>query len=81
MKLNHAPQAGLRRRPPDRRRESLAFWAGIAILIAFEMVLMAKSWSPASAALIFGYDADRDRAELGQTSTSQAAQPLPDPAN
>ena len=46
MKLNYAPQAGLRRRPPDRRRETLAFWAGIAILILFELVLMAKSWSP-----------------------------------
>jgi hypothetical protein len=72
MKLNYAPQAGLRRRPPEQRRQSVAFWAGIAILAAFELVLMAKSWSPSSAALIFGYDADRDRSELGQAAAPQA---------
>lgn len=66
MKLNYAPQAGLRKRPPEQRRQTMAFWLGIAILVAFELVLMAKSWSPDSAARIFGYDADRDRGELGQ---------------
>ncbi len=54
MKLNYAPQAGLRRRKPDRRRELAAFWAGIAIMVAFELVLMAKQWSPANPATIFG---------------------------
>jgi hypothetical protein len=44
MKLNYAPQVGLRRRRPDRRRERLAFWAGIAIVVAFELILMAKTW-------------------------------------
>jgi hypothetical protein len=48
MKLNYAPQAGLRRRRPDHARERLAFWAGIAIVVAFELVLMAKSWPPQS---------------------------------
>ena len=66
MKLNHAPQAGLRRSPPDRRRETMAFWGGILILALFEVVLMAKSWSPDSVASIFSYDGDRERAELGQ---------------
>jgi hypothetical protein len=47
MKLNYAPQAGLRRRRPDHHRERLAFWAGIAIVALFELVLMAKTW-PAS---------------------------------
>jgi hypothetical protein len=44
MKLNYAPQAGLRRRRPDHHRERLAFWAGIAIVALFELVLMAKTW-------------------------------------
>ena len=44
MKLNYAPQAGLRRRKPDHRRDRVAFWAGIAIVAAFELILMAKSW-------------------------------------
>ena len=39
MKLNHAPQAGLRRSPPDRRRETMAFWGGILILALFEVRL------------------------------------------
>jgi hypothetical protein len=43
MKLNYAPQAGLRRRRPDHHRERLAFWAGIAIVVLFELVLMAKT--------------------------------------
>lgn len=75
MKLNYAPQAGLRRRRPSPGRERVAFWAGIAILAAFELILMAKSWSPASGALIFGYDADRDRSELGQPAAA-----APDPS-
>jgi len=79
MKLNYAPQAGLRRRPPDHRPQRKAFWAGIAILVVFELVLMAKSWSPASAALIFGYDADQDRAQEVQAVAEPAA--APDPGN
>ena len=79
MKLNYAPQAGLRRRPPDHRPQKMAFWGGIAILIAFEVVLMAKSWSPASAALIFGYDADQDRSQEVQAAAEPAA--APDPGN
>ena len=81
MKLNYAPQAGLRRRKPEQRRQSLAFWGGIAILVAFELVLMAKSWSPGSAALIFGYDADQDRAqEIVATAVADPA-PTADPGN
>jgi hypothetical protein len=45
MKLNYAPQAGLRRRRPDRGRERAAFWGGVAIVAAFEVILMAKNWS------------------------------------
>ena len=81
MKLNYAPQAGLRRRPPDRRPERKAFWAGIAILIAFEVVLMAKSWSPASTALIFGYDADQDRTQEVVATAVPDPAPAADPAN
>ena len=44
MKLNYAPQVGLRRRRPDHRRERLAFWGGVAIVVAFELILMAKTW-------------------------------------
>jgi hypothetical protein len=40
----------------------MAFWAGIAILCAFELVLMAKSWSPESAARIFDFHADQAQA-------------------
>jgi hypothetical protein len=79
MKLNYAPQAGLRRRPPDHRPQRMAFWGGIAILVAFEVILMAKSWSPASAALIFGYNADQDRSEEIQAVAEPA--PTPDPGN
>jgi hypothetical protein len=71
MKLNYAPQTGLRRRKPDRRRETLAFWAGVLIIVAFELVLMSKSWSPATSDLIFGF----------RESAAAAAAPLPDPAN
>jgi hypothetical protein len=73
MKLNYAPQAGLRRRKPDQPREKLAFWGGILILVAFELVLMSKSWSPASTAHIFGYDADRDQAEEAQLTAAATA--------
>jgi hypothetical protein len=62
MKLNYAPQAGLRRRKPGQHRDTMAFWAGIAILCAFELVLMAKSWSPDSAARIFDFHADQAQA-------------------
>ena len=60
MKLNYAPQAGLRRRKPDQRRDRAAFWAGVAIVAAFELILRAKTgpgladmrwpWSNASGA-------------------------------
>lgn len=65
MKLNYAPQAGLRRRKPEPRRETMAFWAGIAILCAFELVLMAKSWSPDSAARIFAFHAEAADLDAG----------------
>ena len=78
MKLNYAPQAGLRRRKPDQHRETLAFWAGIAILCAFELVLMSKSWSPDSAAHIFDFHADQ---ALAEDAALTQAQPSPDPAN
>jgi hypothetical protein len=71
MKLNYAPQAGLRRRKPDRRRETLAFWAGVLIMIAFELVLMSKSWSPATTERIFAF----------QQGAATDPAPLPDPAN
>jgi len=62
MKLNYAPQEGLRRRKPDQHRETMAFWAGIVILCLFELVLMSKSWSPATAAHIFDFHADQAQA-------------------
>ena len=64
MKLDYAPQAGLRRRKPDHRREVMAFWLGIAILIAFEMVLMAKNWSPESTQSIFSFHAEQAADDL-----------------
>jgi hypothetical protein len=70
MKLNYAPQAGLRRRKPGQPNETMAFWAGIAILCAFELVLMAKSWSPATAARIFDF-----HAEQAQPADADQAQP------
>jgi len=70
MKLNYAPQAGLRRRKPGQPNETMAFWAGIAILCAFELVLMAKSWSPATAARIFDF-----HAEQAQAADADQAQP------
>ena len=73
MKLNYAPQAGLRRRKPDQPREKLAFWGGILIIALFEIVLMSKSWSPATASSIFGYDADRDQAEEVQAASAPGA--------
>ena len=71
MKLNHAPQAGLRRKKPGQPNEAAAFWAGIAILVAFVLVLMSKSWSPETAAHIFDFHAeqaqgaDGDQGEAG----------------
>ena len=62
MKLNYAPQEGLRRRKPGQHRETMAFWAGILILCAFELVLMAKSWSPETGARIFDFHADQAQA-------------------
>ncbi len=44
MKLNYAPQVGLRRRKPDHHRQRWAFWGGVALTIAFEIILMAKTW-------------------------------------
>ena len=76
MKLNYAPQAGLRRRKPDQHRETLAFWGGILIICAFELVLMSKSWSPATTAHIFDFHADQ--AEAQDAAQAQAS---PDPAN
>ena len=73
MKLNYAPQAGLRRSPPDRRRERMAFWGGILILVLFEIVLMAKSWSPDSVGSIFSYNGDRERAALDQPAAAYEA--------
>ena len=73
MKLNYAPQAGLRRRRPDHRREAAAFWAGILIMLAFEAVLMAKSWSPMSSQSIvafFDHDAADDNAQLAGEDAS-----------
>ena len=71
MKLNYAPQAGLIRRKPERRRERAAFWAGLLIMAAFELVLMSKNWSPASTERIFAFQ---------ETAAADAA-PLPDAAN
>jgi hypothetical protein len=65
MKLNYAPQAGLRRLRADHRREAIAFWAGILIVVAFEGVLMAKSWSPMSTESIFAFSPDRQDADAG----------------
>ena len=72
MKLNYAPQTGLRRRKPGQPNEKMAFWAGILILCLFELVLMSKSWSPETAAHIFDFQADQAQA----ADTNQ-----PDPAN
>jgi hypothetical protein len=77
MKLNYAPQADLRRRRPDQRRELMAFCAGLLILAAFELVLMSKSWSPATTARIF--DCQPDRADAAQVVNDPA--PLPDSPN
>ena len=76
MKLNHAPQAGLRRRRPDHRREIAAFWAGIAIMAAFELVLMAKQWSPSNPETVFGLWGRADQA-AGLDAPADAAAPSP----
>jgi hypothetical protein len=64
MKLNYAPQAGLRRRRPDHARERWAFWAGIGIVVAFELVLMSKSWSLLQAPLDGQVGAGADSSSL-----------------
>jgi hypothetical protein len=64
----------LRRRRPEQRREMVAFWAGLLVLAAFELVLMSKNWSPASTARIFDFQPDRAEAAADTT-------PLPDPSN
>jgi hypothetical protein len=60
MKHPCPPQTGLRRRPARRRNERAAFWAGIAIVVAFEAMLMAKfappGWSVSDP--VAGSDAD-----------------------
>ena len=65
MKLNYAPQTGLRRRKPDNRREVIAFWAGILIVVAFEGVLMAKNWSPMSTESIFAFNSNQSPDDSG----------------
>jgi hypothetical protein len=50
MKLNYTPQVGLRRRKPDQHRQRYAFWGGIVITVLFELVLMAKGWTPGAIA-------------------------------
>ena len=72
MKLNYAPQAGLRRRKPDQHRDAMAFWAGIAILCLFELVLMSKSWSPATGAHIFDFRADQVQAADGVQASPES---------
>jgi len=75
MKLNYTPQVGLRRRKPDHRRERLAFWAGIAIVAAFELILMAKGWSPPEA-----FQADEGEASAPRDAADSVvgqASPLP----
>jgi hypothetical protein len=63
MKLNTAPQTGLRRRKPGQPNEKMAFWGGILILCLFELVLMSKSWSSETTAHIFDFHADQAQAE------------------
>jgi hypothetical protein len=65
MKLNHAPQAGLRRKKPGQPDQKMAFWGGVLILCLFELVLMSKSWSPDTAAHIFDFRGDQAPAEDG----------------
>lgn len=79
MKLNYAPQAGLKRRRPDRRREAAAFWAGILIMLAFEAVLMAKSWSPMSSQSIVAFF-DHDAAD-NEAQPAGDGSALPSPSN
>jgi hypothetical protein len=73
MKLNHAPQAGLRRRKPGQPNERIAFWGGILILCLFELVLMSKSWSPETAAHIFDFHADQAQAADGDQAAPEPA--------
>ena len=48
MKLNHAPQAGLRRRKPGQPDQKMAFWGGVLIHIgvATTMDLLALCGCP-----------------------------------
>ena len=47
MQHTYKPQQGLRRRRAGGfNREHAAFIAGIVILIAFEIMLAAKGWTP-----------------------------------
>ncbi len=73
MKLNHAPQAGLRRHRPEHRRQIVAFWAGIVIVVAFELILMAKGWSVDDPVPAGGAEAAADDGQDGA--------PLPAAAN
>jgi hypothetical protein len=68
MKLNYAPQAGLRRREPKPRRETTAFWAGILIVVAFEVILMAKNWTPDTARQALGFFQGQSAAESADDS-------------
>ena len=68
MKLNYAPQAGLRRRRPDHVRQRLAFWGGIAIVVAFELVLMSKTWPPMHLSPDWLADAGADSSALPSDS-------------
>jgi hypothetical protein len=79
MKLNYTPQVGLRRRKPDQRRERLAFWGGIAIVAAFELILMAKGWSPPEASQ--GAESDVSAPPDAQNSIAGQASPLPSRAD
>lgn len=68
MKLHNAPQAGLRRRKAEQNRQRLAFWGGLLILAAFELVLMSKSWSPASTERIFDFRPETEAAPPSEPS-------------
>lgn len=78
MKLNYAPQAGLRRRRPDHQRERLAFWGGIAIVALFELILMAKTW-PALDSVRWPWAPDTSAALIDPVDG--AVSPLPSPAD
>jgi hypothetical protein len=79
MKRNYTPQVGLRRRKPDHPRERLAFWGGIAIVAAFELILMAKGWSPPEASQDAESEASAPRNAMD--SIVGQASPLPSRAD